>query len=119
MALTHTAILKASATATAYKLSDGDGLHLLVKPGGSKFWRYRYMGKENMLALGSFPEVSLAAARTKRDDAKKLLAAGTDPSEGYRAFRRLSPLRDATERESAQCPPHASCGFPQARRERW
>jgi Arm domain-containing DNA-binding protein len=75
MALTHTAILKASATDTACKLSDGDGLHLLVKPGGSKLWRfrYRYMGKENMLALGPFPEVSLGAARTKRDDAKKLL----------------------------------------------
>jgi len=82
MALTHTAILKASATETAYKLADGGGLHLLVQPGGSKLWRFRYRfgGKENMLALGAFPEVSLAAARTKRDDARKLLSAGTDPS---------------------------------------
>jgi integrase len=81
-ALTHTAILKASTKAAVYKLSDGGGLHLLVRPGGSKLWRfrYRYGGKENMLALGAFPEVSLAAARSKRDDAKKLLSAGTDPS---------------------------------------
>src|SRR5712671_1531098 len=58
------------------------GLHLLVQSGGSKLWRFRYRfsGKENMLALGSFPEVSLATARTKRDDAKNLLAVGIDPS---------------------------------------
>jgi hypothetical protein len=41
MALTHTAILKASSTNSAFKLADGDGLHLLVKPGGSKLWRFR------------------------------------------------------------------------------
>jgi integrase len=82
MALTHTAVLKAFSKDVPYKLSDGGGLHLLVQPGGSKLWRfrYRYGGKENMLALGAFPEVSLATARSKRDDAKKLLAAGTDPS---------------------------------------
>jgi integrase len=82
MALAHTAVLKAVSKDIAYKLSDGGGLHLLVQPGGSKLWRfrYRYGGKENMLALGSFPEVSLAAARTRRDDAKKLLSNGTDPS---------------------------------------
>ncbi len=82
MALTHTAVLNAQKKNAAYRLSDSDGLHLLVQPSGSKLWRfrYRYMSKENMLALGSFPEVSLAAARDKRDDAKKLLANGIDPS---------------------------------------
>ena len=66
MALTHTTVLKALATQTPYKLSDGGGLHLLVQPGSSKLWRfrYRYGGKENMLALGSFPEVSLASPTT-------------------------------------------------------
>ena len=82
MALTHTEVLNARKRDAAYKLSDGDSLYLYVQPSGSKLWRfrYRYLGKENMLALGCFPEVSLAAARTKRDDAKKLLANGTDPS---------------------------------------
>ncbi len=65
-----------------YVLTDGFGLHLLVKPNGSKLWRFRYRfgGMPNMLSLGSFPEISLADARTKRDEARKLLANGTDPS---------------------------------------
>ena len=82
MPLTHTEVLNAKKRDVAYKLSDSEGLQLHVQPSGSKLWRfrYRYLGKENMLALGAFPEVSLAAARTKRDDAKKLLAEGLDPS---------------------------------------
>lgn len=66
-----------------YKLSDGNGLHLLVNPNGSKLWRlrYRFGGKQLMLSLGLFPDVSLASARTKRDDARKLIAAGKDPSQ--------------------------------------
>src|SRR4051812_31160971 len=66
-----------------YLLTDGNGLHLLVNPNGSKLWRlrYRFGGKQNMLGLGSFPEVSLAIARTRRDDARKLVAAGIDPSQ--------------------------------------
>src|SRR5262245_56916375 len=60
------------------KLSDGDGLHLLVQPGGSKLrrFRYRFAGRENMLSLGAFPATSLADARLKRDEARKLLANG-------------------------------------------
>jgi integrase len=66
-----------------YMLSDGQGLHLLVMPNGSKLWRlrYRFGGKQNALSLGSFPEVSLASARSKRDDARKLIADGVNPSE--------------------------------------
>ena len=66
-----------------YKLSDGDGLHLVIQPTGSKLWRFRYrfMGKENTLGFGSFPEVTLASARGKRTDARKLLAEGKDPSQ--------------------------------------
>lgn len=66
-----------------YKLSDGHGLHLLIKSGGQKLWRFRYQfgRKEKMLSLGSFPEVSLASARQKRQDARRLVAEGIDPSQ--------------------------------------
>jgi hypothetical protein len=65
-----------------YKLSDGGGLYLLVRPNGTKLWRlnYRYLEKHRTLAFGAWPEVSLADARERRDDARRLLAAGTDPS---------------------------------------
>lgn len=83
MVLSQFSITKAKPQEKPYKLSDGGGLHLLVQPGGSRLWRFRYRfgGRENMLALGSYPEVSLATARDLRDEAKKLVAAGTDPSE--------------------------------------
>jgi hypothetical protein len=65
MPLSQLAITKAVVHRTSLKLSDGGGLHLLVKPSGSKLWRFRYRfaGRENMLALGSFPIVTLADAR--------------------------------------------------------
>jgi len=82
MLLTQFAIAKAIARDKPLKLSDGDGLYLLVKPGGAKLWRFRYRfaGRENMLAFGAFPTVSLAAARSKREEAKRLLADGSDPA---------------------------------------
>jgi integrase len=82
MSLTQFAIVKAVAGDKPIKLSDGGGLHLLVKPGGSKLWRFRYRfcGRENMLAFGAFPTVTLAEARTKREEARKLLADGSDPA---------------------------------------
>lgn len=66
----------------AYKLSDGDGLHLLIRPNGSKLWRfrYRYGGRENMLGLGRFPETKLAKARAKVRECRRLLDDGLDPS---------------------------------------
>jgi len=66
-----------------YILTDSVGLHLLIKPNGTKLWRlrYRFGGKQNMLSLGSYPEVSLAMARTRRDDARRLIAEGKDPSQ--------------------------------------
>ena len=77
-----------------YKLSDGNGLYLLVAPSGKQVvaLRYRFGGKPNMLALGSFPEVSLAKARSRRDDARKMLADGKDPSEQ----RKLEKIAAAT-----------------------
>jgi hypothetical protein len=65
-----------------YKLVDSHGLYLEVMPNGSRYWRlkYRYLGKEKRLALGVYPEVSLAEAREKREGALRLMAGGTDPS---------------------------------------
>jgi integrase len=87
MPLTQFGIQNAKPRAKQYSLSDGQGLHLLVKPGGSKLWRFRYRfaGKANMLGLGTFPETGLAEARDKRNDARKLLSQGLDPSAHRRA----------------------------------
>lgn len=65
------------------KLADGGGMFLHVMPNGNKYWRlkYRYLGKEKLLALGVYPRVTLQEAREKRDQARKLLDAGHDPSE--------------------------------------
>ncbi|BET97872.1 tyrosine-type recombinase/integrase [Xenorhabdus taiwanensis] len=65
-----------------FKLSDGGGMYLLIKVNGSKYWRlkYRIAGKEKLLAIGTFPLISLAEARKKRDEAKKLIAEGIDPN---------------------------------------
>jgi len=65
-----------------YKLTDGAGLYLLVKPNGRKLWRlnYAYLGKQRTLSFGAWPDVGLADARERRDEARKLIAAGLDPS---------------------------------------
>jgi integrase len=65
-----------------YKVSDYDGLHLLVRPTGAKLWRlaYRFAGKQKLLALGAYPTVTLAEARQARDAARKLVANDIDPS---------------------------------------
>jgi integrase len=65
-----------------FKRSDFDGLYLLVNPSGSKLWRfkYRFGGKEKLLALGKYPDVTLAVARRLRDDARVQVANGVDPS---------------------------------------
>ncbi|MDD2900569.1 MAG: integrase arm-type DNA-binding domain-containing protein [Desulfuromonadaceae bacterium] len=67
----------------AYKLSDGLGLHLLVMPSGGKLWRfqYRFANKQKALAFGSFPEISIADARKRREEARQLVANGIDPGE--------------------------------------
>ena len=69
------------------KLSDSGGMYLLVTPNGGKCWRlkYRFSGKEKVLGIGTYPEISLAEAREKRDAARKLLANGIDPGEAKKA----------------------------------
>jgi integrase len=83
MGLTAVAIKAAKGRAKPYKLTDSDGLHLLVLPSGGRYWRmnYRFLGKQKTLALGVWPEVELADARAKRDEARRLLAKGIDPAE--------------------------------------
>ncbi|HEX5537044.1 MAG TPA: integrase arm-type DNA-binding domain-containing protein [Sphingobium sp.] len=82
MALTDVAVRNAKPREKPYKLGDAGGLFLLVQPSGGKLWRlkYRIDGREKKLALGTYPAVSLADARTRRDDAKRLIEAGADPS---------------------------------------
>lgn len=89
MALTDTAIRKAKPSEKPYKVADSLGLYLLVNPGGSKLWRvkYRMNGVERKLALGSYPEISLAEARDARDVARKQLAHSIDPNAAKRQAR--------------------------------
>lgn len=81
MALTDIKVRTAKPTDKQYKLTDGSGMHLLVHPNGSKYWRlqYRFDGKQKMLVLGVYPEITLADARARRDEPRKLLANGVDP----------------------------------------
>lgn len=79
--LTDSKIHSAKPTAKSYKLSDSQGLYLVVSTSGAKLWcfRYRLDGKESRLAFGPFPQTTLAEAREKRDAARKLLASGISP----------------------------------------
>ncbi|MDR6094883.1 integrase arm-type DNA-binding domain-containing protein [Stenotrophomonas sp. SORGH_AS_0321] len=87
MPLSDAAIRRVKSTEKQQKLSDGGGLFLLVHPNGSRYWRwkYRFGGKEKLLGMGIYPEVSLAKAREAREDARRLLASGVDPSEQRKA----------------------------------
>lgn len=82
MALSDTAARKSKPREKAYKLYDEKGLFLLVYPNGSKGWRFkfRFDGKELLLSLGVYPDVSLKDARERRDEARKLMAQGINPS---------------------------------------
>ena len=85
--LTATAIRQAKPKEKPFKLSDGGGLHLLVRPAGGKYWRYsyRFEGKQKTLALGTYPDISLSKAREKHQSARALLADGVDPGEVKKA----------------------------------
>ena len=81
MALTDTEIKKAKAKEKAYSLNDSGGLYLWITPTGGKLWRwaYRFDRKEKLMSLGKYPDVSLAQARERHAEARKLLATGVDP----------------------------------------
>ena len=101
------AALRAGKTAEKPKrLSDGDGLHLEIRPGGGAWWRlrYRFDGKEQMLSLGTYPEVPLVLARERRDAARRMIAAGTDPSQARKA--------EKAARQQQQAEPELEAGQP-------
>ena len=81
--LAATAVTGAKARGKPYKLFDGGGLYLLVRTDGSRYWRlkYRVDGKEKLISLGVYPDISLKRARELRDAARKLIRTGSDPSE--------------------------------------
>lgn len=96
MKLTDAKIRGAQTRARPYKLSDGGGLVLLVHPNGSKYWRfnYRFGEKSRSLSVGTYPQVSLAKARLKREEAKELLRENLDPSDQRRQEKLLARYRD-------------------------
>lgn len=89
MPLTDTAIRKAKSGEKTTRIFDGGGLYLELSPAGGKLWRlkYRFDGKEKRLAFGAYPDVTLVRARTRRDEARKLLADGIDPGEHRKAAK--------------------------------
>lgn len=89
MPLTDTSIRNVKPGPKAVKLFDGGGLYLEVAPSGGKWWRlkYRIAGKEKRMSLGVYPTIGLKEARERRDEAKKLIARGLDPSEEKRAAK--------------------------------
>ncbi len=100
--LTDTAVRKAKPRDKGYKLTDGHGLYLLVHPTGAKYWRlkYRIAGKEKGLALGVYPEITLAEAREKQAEARKLISNGVDPVEAKRERKRLAKARSENSFEN-------------------
>src|SRR6516225_11003627 len=87
--LNDTKVRTVKSRVKAFKLSDERGLFLLVTPAGGRLWRlkYRVQGREKLISLGAYPDVTLKRAREKRDAARKLLADGVDPSVQRQAER--------------------------------
>ncbi|MEO5346815.1 MAG: Arm DNA-binding domain-containing protein [Magnetococcus sp. YQC-9] len=106
MPLSEAAIVNAKPRAKPFKLTDGDGMYLLVNSNGSRLWRmdYRFGDKRKTLALGVYPNVTIEHAREQKDEARRLLADGTDPS----AVRRKAKARRKVELAASDqhAPPH-------------
>src|SRR5690606_29275444 len=85
-----------------YKLSDGQGLTLLIQPNGSKWWRYRYRinGKEKMLSIGTYPDVTLKKAREMRVTADDLLKQSIDPSQHRQEQKQIAAIAAENSFES-------------------
>lgn len=99
MPLTDPTIRNAKADTKPVKLFDAAGLFLLVTPAGGKWWRfkYRFGGKEKLLSMGTYPQVSLKEAREKRDDAKKLLRNYADPAAERQAVKQAESGKGSFE----------------------
>ena len=105
------ALKAAAAEGKARKVSDGAGMVLDVRPTGSAWWRLRYWlaGKERMLSLGTYPDTSLAQARAKRDDIRRQVAAGIDPSAARQEVKEEARRQRQAERlADAGLPPEGS-----------
>jgi integrase len=102
MSLSDAKVRNAKAKTKPYKIADGEGLFLVIMPSGSKYWRLRYYfaGKEKLLALGVYPDVTLADARDRRAAARKALAVGKDPGEVKKQTKRLAILKSANSFET-------------------
>ena len=102
MPLSDTTIRNAKPTAKPRKLADGGGLYIEVAPSGGKWWRfkYRFEGKEKRISLGVYPDVGLKEAREKHAEARKLLAAGVDPSANKKAVKAAQSERAANSFET-------------------
>jgi len=102
VSLSDAKVRNAKPLSKPYKLSDGEGLFLVVATTGSKYWRFRYFfaGKEKLLAFGVYPEIGLEDAREKRGQAKKTLAAGKDPSEAKKEAKRVAVLKSENSFET-------------------
>lgn len=94
MKLSDPKVKKAKPEAKPRKLSDGGGLYVLIHPNGGKYWQlaYRFAGKQKTLALGTYPEISLADARERREHARKLIANDTDPSAAKQTKKRQDKI---------------------------
>jgi len=112
MPLTDTTIRNTKPAEKPIKLFDGGGLFLLVTPAGQRYWRlkYRAAGKEKLLALGVYPDVTLAVARRKRDEAREKMAAGIDPAEAKKAEKRSARLSAENSFEAVAREWHAKYG---------
>jgi integrase len=95
MPLTDIAVRRTKARKKTYKLFDEKGMYLLVSPTGAKLWRlkYRALRKEKVLALGQYPDRTLAEARDLRDEARKRVRDGGDPSAERKLERREQRIR--------------------------
>lgn len=98
MALTDIKVRSAKPQEKEYTLVDGDGMFLLIHPNGSKYWRFRFRfgGKQHLMAFGVYPETSLADARQKREEARRLVAAGIDPRQHKRAVKEEQAKKEIT-----------------------
>ena len=95
--LTDLEVRRAARREKTYRISDGRGMYLEVSPSGGKYWRlkYRFNAREKRLALGVYPDVTLAHARRKLHEARALLADGVDPSQAKKERKRLARLNAA------------------------
>lgn len=101
MALTDTKVRAAKAADKQQKLYDERGLFLIVTTTGSKYWRfkYRFNQKEKMLSIGTYPDISLSEARDRREEARKRLSQGIDPSEYKKVMKTVAIERQANSFE--------------------